>query len=80
MAWWPLQKGEDEGDRPEGDDGIRLEFEFMGIIDAGPSSILECLGLPEVELPAPELGQAESELDFFRVRALDSQIEIEWRR
>ena len=60
---------------------------IAGIIDTGPPppSILECLGLPDAELPDPELGQAESAADdgdddFFLLDFPDSQMEMEWRR
>ena len=56
---------------------------MAGIMETGPS-ILECLGLPEAELPDPELGQAESAADddedvepFFLLDLPDSQMEME---
>ena len=57
---------------------------IAGIMETGPS-ILECLGLPEAELPDPELGQAESAADeddedvepFFLLDLPDSQMEME---
>lgn len=58
---------------------------MAGIMETGPS-ILECLGLPDAELPPdpPELlGQAESLDDveaFFLLDFPDSQMEMEWRR
>ena len=74
-----------------------LSVAIAGIMETGPPppSILECLGLPDAELPDPELGQAESAAEdededededdevveaFFLLDFPDSQMEMEWRR